>query len=153
MLRAVLDGVRAPAWPLADELALVDTLFELHGLRDPARVRLVRRVPEPVPDVAVPPMLLLPLAENAVKHGVAAGHGGEVVLEVEAPRAGGPLVVRVENDGAFAGRRAGGLGLELVERRLALAHDGRATFRIWADGGRTIAELTIPSDRVAEARA
>src|SRR4029077_1482817 len=83
MLRAVLDGVHAPTWSLREELGLVDTLFALHGLRDPACVRLVRRLPDPLPDVAVPPMVLLPLAENAIKHGFAAGHGGEVVLEVE----------------------------------------------------------------------
>ena len=40
MLRTVLAGVRASTWPLADELALLDTLFELHRLRDPDRVRV-----------------------------------------------------------------------------------------------------------------
>jgi hypothetical protein len=144
MLRAVLEGVHAPAWPLRDELALVDTLFALHGLRDPARVRLVRHVPDPLPDVAVPPMMLLPLAENAVKHGVGAGHPGEVVLEVEAARADGNVVVRLDNAGPFTGRRAGGLGLEMVERRLALAYEGRASFRIAGAGARTVAEVTIP---------
>jgi hypothetical protein len=148
MLRAVLEGVRAPRWSLREELALVDTLFALHGLRDPERVRLVRRVPEPLPELAVPPMVLLPLAENAVKHGVAAGHGPgrvDVVLEVEANRADGTLVVRLDNAGAFAGRRAGGLGLAMVERRLALAYDGRASFRIAGAGARTVAEVAFPA--------
>ena len=81
MLRTVLAGVRAATWPLAEELALLDTLFELHRLRDPDRVRVTRQLPEPLPDVAVPPMLLLPLAENAVKHGPAAGHAGAIVLD------------------------------------------------------------------------
>jgi two-component sensor histidine kinase len=144
MLRAVLEGVHAEAWSLREELALVDTLFALHGLRDPERVRLVRRVPDPLPEVAVPPMLLLPLAENAVKHGAAAGHGGDVVLEVEPARADGTLVVRLDNAGAFAGRRPGGLGLAMVERRLALAYDGRASFRIAAAGARTVAEVAFP---------
>jgi uncharacterized membrane protein YphA (DoxX/SURF4 family) len=53
MLRAVLEGVHAPTWSLREELALVDALFELHGLRDPQRVRLVRRLAEPLPDVGV----------------------------------------------------------------------------------------------------
>jgi two-component system, LytTR family, sensor histidine kinase AlgZ len=144
MLRTVLEGVRAPAWSLRDELALVDTLFALHGLRDPDRVRLVRRLPDPVPDVLVPPMLLLPLAENAFKHGVNAGKGSEVVLEVEAAPTG-QVLVRLENSGAFAGRRADGLGLAMVERRLALAYDGRATFRIAASGARTVAEVVLPT--------
>ena len=85
MLRTVLAGVRASTWPLAEELALLDTLFELHRLRDPDRVRVTRHLPEPLPDVAVPPMLLLPLAENAVKHGPAAGHAGEIVLTARTP--------------------------------------------------------------------
>jgi hypothetical protein len=144
MLRAVLEGVHAPAWSLREELALVDGLFALHGLRDPERVRLVRRLAEPLPEVAVPPMLLLALAENAVKHGVGSGHAGDVVLEVEAPRPGGDLTVRLENAGAFTGRRAGGLGLEMVERRLALAYGGRASFRIFAAGDRTVAEVALP---------
>jgi two-component sensor histidine kinase len=144
MLRAVLEGVHAPTWTLREELALVDTLFALHGLRDPQRVRLVRRFAEPLPDVAVPPMLLLALAENAVKHGAGAGHAGDVVLEVEAPRAAGHLFVRLDNAGAFLGRRDGGLGLEMVERRLALAFDGRASFRIYAAGERTVAEVGFP---------
>src|SRR4051812_15939222 len=57
MLRAVLEGVHAPRWSLREELALVGTLFELHGLRDPQRLRLVRRLAEPLPDATVPPML------------------------------------------------------------------------------------------------
>ena len=84
MLRTVLAGVRASTWPLAEELALLDTLFELHRFRDPDRVRVTRRLPDPLPDVSVPPMLLLPLAENAVKHGPAAGHAGEIVLTAHA---------------------------------------------------------------------
>ncbi|HEY4184991.1 MAG TPA: histidine kinase [Polyangia bacterium] len=144
MLRAVLEGVRAPTWSLRDELTLVETLFALHALRDPGRVALLQRLPEPLPDAVVPPMLLLALAENAIKHGVAAGHGGDVVLEVEGGRADGNVVVRLDNDGAFTGRRAGGLGLEMVERRLALAYEGRASFRITAVGARTVAEVVFP---------
>src|SRR5882672_9720340 len=52
MLRAVLEGVHAPTWSLREELALVEALFALHGLRDPQRLRLVRRLPDPLPDVA-----------------------------------------------------------------------------------------------------
>ena len=74
---ACWTGVRARPGRSREELALLDTLFELHRLRDPDRLQLTRRLPEPLPDVAVPPMLLLPLAENAVKHGPAAGHGGD----------------------------------------------------------------------------
>lgn len=143
MLRAILEGVHASAWSLREELSLVETLFALHRLRDANLVRLERHVPEPVPEVAVPPMVLLPLAENALKHGLGAGHGGDVRLDVErAPD--GNVVVRLGNAGAFAGRREGGLGLALVERRLALAYEGRARFTIAAAGARTVAEVAFP---------
>ena len=144
MLRTVLEGVHAPSWSLREEMGLVSTLFALHGLRDPDRIRFVQRLPDPLPEVAVPPMLLLPLADNAVKHGVTAGHGGDVVLAVESASAG-QVVVRLENDGVFGGRRLGGLGLALVERRLALAYDGRASFRIATCGTHTVAEVSFPA--------
>src|SRR6185369_7474555 len=143
MLRTVLAGVRASTWPLAEELALLDTLFELHRLRDPDRVRVTRRLPTPLPDVAIPPMLLLPLAENAVKHGPAAGHAGEIVLTARAT-ADERLVVSIENPGAYRGRRTGGSGIEIVERRLALAYDGQAMLTIAAVGETTRAEVTLP---------
>ena len=143
MLRAVLEGVQLHAWPLREELKLVETLFALHALRDPERVRLERHVPEPLPEIAVPPMVLLPLAENAMKHGVSAGHDGAVRLDVEQGEEG--LVVRLANAGAFGGRRAGGLGLNLVERRLSLAYEGRARFHIASAGTRTVAEVVFPA--------
>jgi two-component sensor histidine kinase len=143
MLRTVLAGVRSSTWPLADELALLDTLFELHRLRDPDRVRVTRHLPDPLPDVAVPPMLLLPLAENAVKHGPAAGHAGEIVLTARTT-ADERLVVSIENPGAFQGRRPGGSGIEIVERRLALAYDDQAVLTIAAVGQTTKAEVTLP---------
>jgi hypothetical protein len=143
MLRAILEGVHVPAWSLREELSLVETLFALHRLRDASVLRLARHVPEPLPDVSVPPMVLLPLAENALKHGLGAGHGGDVRLEVErAPD--GSIVVRLDNAGAFAGRREGGLGLALVERRLALVYEGAARFTIAAAGARTVAEVAFP---------
>ena len=143
MLRTVLAGVRVSTWSLAEELALLDTLFELHRLRDPDRVRVTRLLPDPLPDVAVPPMLLLPLAENAVKHGPAAGHIGAIVLAARAT-ADERLVISIENPGAFRGRRPGGSGIEIVERRLALAYDDQAVLTIAAVGETTRAEVTLP---------
>jgi hypothetical protein len=147
MLRTVLAGVRAPSWPLSEELALVDTLFALHRLRDPDRVTVERRLPEGLPDLRVPPMLLLPLAENAVKHGPAAGHPGAIAIAARVAPEDRTLRLSIENPGAFRGRRAGGNGLEMVERRLALAYDGQAMLKIAAGGAGTIVEVALPLDR------
>jgi len=144
MLRTILAGVRAPAWPLAAELELTETLFALYRLRDPQLYRLELRAPAPTPAVELPPMLLLPLAENAVKHGPAAGHHGPVVLTVTVDEPAARLTICLENPGAFRGRRPGGEGLSMVEKRLHLAYDGEAMFRIAGVGERTVAELTLP---------
>lgn len=142
MLRTILAGVRAPAWSLAAEIELIETLFELYKLRDPALYRLETHVPSPPPAVNVPPMLLLPLAENAVKHGPAAGHAGPVVLRVtvDATR----VTISLANHGHFAGRRPGGEGLRMVEKRLALAYEDAASFRVEQRGALTVAEVGLP---------
>jgi sensor histidine kinase YesM len=142
MLRTVLSGVRASTWPLAKELELLDMLFELHLLRDPNLFELRRQLPSPLPEAEVPPLVLLPLAENAVKHGPAAGHRGVLVLKVSTE--GERLHVMLENPGPYRGPRPGSDGLPTVERRLALAYEGRAKLRIEGVGNRTRVELELP---------
>jgi two-component system sensor histidine kinase AlgZ len=144
MLRTILAGVRAPAWSLAKEVQLLETLFGLYQLRDPALYRLDRRVPDPIPAVEVPPMLLLPLAENAVKHGPAAGHGGAVALDIRVDADAQRVLITIENPGRFTGPRPGGEGLRMVEKRLALAYEGDATLNVAARGEHTVAALSLP---------
>ena len=55
--------------------------------------------------------------------------------------------VRLENPGAFAGRRPGGEGLAMVERRLALAYGSAATLQIGSEGGQTVAVVELPLAR------
>lgn len=148
MLRAMLQGIRSPSWPLAAEIALVRDLFALHQVRDPERYRFSLDAPDPLPEAHVPPMLLLPLVENAITHGPSAGHEGEVALTVrEAP---GGISLRIENPGAYAGRREGGQGIDIVLRRLSLAYGGRASLSLRAEGARTITDLTLPLRPVDE---
>ncbi len=144
MLRSVLAGVREPSWPLARELELCRELLELHRVRDPERFASEVEVDGPLPGgVRVPPMILLPLVENAMKHGPGAGHRGAVRVEVEA--AGPGVRIAVRNPGAFRGRRPEGEGLAMVERRLALAYGGAARLSIAAEGEETRAELVLPA--------
>jgi two-component system sensor histidine kinase AlgZ len=144
ILRAVLAGVRAPSWGLASELGLVRDLFALHLLRDPALFTLAWDVPSPTPNVPVLPMILLPIAENAVKHGPASGHRG--VVRFAARVEGGTLTVTIDNPGRYEGPRAGSEGLPTVERRLHLAYGGTASIRIEGDGERTKVVLCLPRE-------
>jgi two-component system sensor histidine kinase AlgZ len=146
MLRTVLSGVRAAAWPLSRELELCAMLFELHLFRDPQLFQLHQQHVSPLPDVEVPPMILLPLAENAVKHGPAAGHRGRLDFAVSVENQ--LLKITLENPGPYRGPRPGSDGLPTVQRRLELAYAGRARLRIFgAFGGafeRTRVELELP---------
>ncbi|MCC7534744.1 MAG: histidine kinase [Deltaproteobacteria bacterium] len=144
MLRTVLEGIRAPAWPLARELGLVESLLSLYLIRDPQMFSVRRDLPSPLPPTEVPPMVLLLLAENAIKHGPAAGRRGEVELFVR--EEGRELVLGIENPGVYNGLRDGGDGLPTLQRRLDLAYGGRASFVIRAADGRTRAEMRIPLD-------
>lgn len=145
VLREVMGGVRLSAWPLSRELAIVRQVLDLHGVRDPERFVYEWDVPEGIDRVSIPPLLLLPLVENAVKHGVAKGHIGPVVIRVQM---GTDVRVTLSNPGAFVGPRSGGEGLDLVTRRLALAVPG-AVFSIAADGDRTTASVILPLESSA----
>jgi two-component system, LytTR family, sensor histidine kinase AlgZ len=143
MLRTLLAGVKEERWPLAQELSLVRDLFELHRLRDPGLFTLEEHVPEALPELTVPPMVVLALAENAVKHGPAAGHRGALELSVAAKDGG--LLIALENPGPFLGPRPGSDGLPTLERRLHLAYEGRARLHVGAAGEQhTRAELWLP---------
>jgi len=144
MLRTMMTGIQSTTWPLAKEVELATALFAMHAIRDPSQFTVRLEMPDPLPDVDVPPMLLLPLAENAVKHGPLARNKGEVVLRITLVRD----LVRIElsNPGAFAGPRDGGNGLAIVKKRLTLAFGNGASFTISAEGAdRTHAVVVVPS--------
>lgn len=143
MLRVILEGVKASTWPLEQELELTQRLFELHLLRDRSLFTLEQHLPALLPSVRVPPLCLMTLVENAVKHGPGAGHRGLIILEVRASPT--TVTVALENPGPFKGRRPGSDGLPTLEKHLELAFGPRARFDIAAAGpDRTRATLTFP---------
>ena len=142
MLRFVLDGVRSASWPLNRELELTQNLFAMHLLRDPELFKLQVQADPRVRAVPVPPMILLPLAENAVKHGPAAGHRGDIVLAFREHES--ELLVTLENPGPYHGPRPGSDGLPTLRRRLELAYGGRARLNIEGAAARTVVEMVLP---------
>ncbi len=158
ILRTVLAGVRLERWAITRELQLVRDLFELHLFRDDELFTLAWEVPpeDALAGVTVPPMILLPLAENAVKHGPAAGHRGRVALAVslmnDSTGRNGHVEVVIENPGPFRGRRPGGEGVSMVERRIALAYGAAASLSLEALEGATRATLQLPRERGEERR-
>lgn len=144
MLRTMLAGTQASTWSLHEELELVDALFALHTLRDPERFQVEWTGRALADGVQVPPMVLLPLAENAMTHGPAKGHRGVVRATL---RRDGDLVFELENPGAFTGPRPGGHGIDMVRQRLALAYGPHADLQLRAGDGRTLATVRLGLDQ------
>ncbi len=135
--------------PLGEELDFVRGYLDIERARFGERLEVVWEVDPEARSVAVPGLLLQPLVENAVGHGIAPRSRGGT-LRIRARLEGERLRVEVEDDGPglTPGRAAllEGHGLENVKRRIETAYAGVGTFEIEAGpGGRgTLARLVIP---------
>jgi two-component system sensor histidine kinase AlgZ len=139
----------------AEELALAERYLAIEQVRFGARLGVEKHITPEASACLVPPLLIQPLIENAVKHGVADRVDGGVV-RIDARRAGVALEVTVENprDPEAPPRRGHGLGLENVRQRLA-ALDPRGTrVDVFREPERFRVMLTLPAVvGVAEAEA
>lgn len=106
---------------LADELALIERYLNLERLRLGERLRVEQDIDPAVLNTPLPPLLLQPLVENAVLHGIQQLEAGGL-LRLFAHRDGGELCLGVGNPCPRPGRRSEGLGLALENIRRRLAH-------------------------------
>lgn len=131
--------------PLSRELALARTFLSVEQVRFGDRLQVEVEAPDGGDDVLVPPLVLQPLVENAVAHGVAhVLEGGAVRIRVE--RRVTTLVVTVDNP-CDPGRPAGrgtGLGLRNVRERLESLYGDDALLQTEEKDGRFVARVTMP---------
>ena len=146
-LRNTLDVSARHKIPLAEELALADRYLSIEQVRFGARLRIERRVDEEAAACLVPPLLLQPLVENAVAHGIARLlEGGLIGLDVS--RQNGRLAIVIENpcDADAVAARPGGMGLNNVRSRLEAMFGREARMDARAAAGRFRVELSLPVD-------
>lgn len=149
LLRAVLSPGRAMV-TVGDEVRLVEAYLEIERARFEERLAVAYDVPEALGCLPVPPLLLQPLVENAVKHGIAKSRrGGRIEIRARRDDAG-LLVVTVSNGGRptddaeiAAGRRRG-VGLANLEARLRHHYGAAASLRLHATPTTTTAEVVLP---------
>jgi hypothetical protein len=154
-LRATLAASRRAEHPLADEFARIDDYLALMKVRMGDRLRADTALPPELAAIGVPPLLLQPLVENAIKHGLEPQRGpGD--LHVSAAIDGATLVLAVVDSGrgleaATAARsrepvEAGsGFGIAQVRERLRTLHGDAAGFTLAPRaGGGTLAEIRLP---------
>ena len=131
----------------AEELALAEDLLAIEKVRFGSRLRFESRVEEGARSWPVPPLVLQPLVENAVTHGIAQClDGGTVVLEARTE--GEHLRVAIENpvDADGPRRKGTGIGLANVRRRLDALYGRAAVMRHEARGDTFRVELQIPEE-------
>ena len=157
LLRRLLNAGERNFSRLADELQFVRLYLELQQKRFADRLTVALPDPKDIPEAWVPSLILQPLVENAVVHGLA-GHQGPVVVSVAVQRANEVLVLRVTNTIA-AGKTLGadGIGLNNVRERLAVQFEGRAGLTAGPAGAEWVSEIRLPEvrdspDRRAAAR-
>jgi signal transduction histidine kinase len=147
-LRAALPQVRRTESTLGEEFELARAYLQLFQVRMGPRLHFTLDLPPALRRMPFPPMVLVTLAENAVKHGLApADLGGTVALC--ARHSGGTLEVSVADDGVGFGPDAGGHGVGLVNirRQLAARFGNQASLSLeQRDSGGVIARLALPCD-------
>jgi two-component system LytT family sensor kinase len=144
LLRRLLSAGARDFTRLTDELQFARLYLELQQRR--FCDRLIVELPDSrdIPSVWVPSLILQPLVENAVIHGLA-GHQGPVVVRVAVETAADMLVLRVSNtvaENKVAGEE--GIGINNVRERLAVQFEGRATLKTVPQGSQWVSEITMP---------
>jgi len=142
-LRATLDGKSTHEVPLREELFLTERYLEIEKLRMGDRLRINVNIDTSISDCLVPHLLLQPLVENAIRHGIAPRRGaGHLVIKAE--RRNDKIVICVNDDGlgkTFRTEVTGGndrrVGLANIERRLNELYGNAGRFNLnWpVEGG------------------
>jgi two-component system sensor histidine kinase AlgZ len=133
---------------LAEELDLAEQLFPIEKVRFGDRLSHAVAADDAARACLVPPLVLQPLVENAVTHGVARRlEGGEIRIEAE--RRGAELRITVVNlrDPDAPRKKGTGIGLQNVRRRLFALHGDAAEVRVLPGDSSFRVELRLPAER------
>ncbi len=145
-LRKSLNTASAEAIPLSEECRLMESYLSIEHIRFGPRLRTALNVEEGCGDCLVPPLILQPLAENCIIHGIAqCVEGGEISLH--AWRHGDRLTIRVSNPcepGRGKSNRSG-IGLKNVHNRLDMLYGNDSRLDITERDGIFCVEISMPA--------
>lgn len=151
-LRATLGASRATMHPLAAEFERLADYLALMAVRMGPRLSVALQLPDALRELPVPPLILQPLVENAIRHGLEPRvEGGRV--EVSAQRSGERLVLMVRDSGvgfdtAAPEPRGASFGLAQAHERVATAYGGRGRIEVQSSPGQgTTVRIELPLTR------
>jgi LytS/YehU family sensor histidine kinase len=144
LLRRVTDRSERQFVALQDEADFLCKYLEIQQVRFAERLRCRLEIPAELSQALVPDLILQPLVENAVKHGIAKrAKGGE--LQVSAARTGDMLTLTVANDGpALATEFRDGVGLSNTRRRLQALYGEQQSLTLSDTAQGVLATLSLP---------
>ena len=143
LLRMLMKHGSALSLPLGEERALLERYLDIESIRLGPRLEVEVTWQDGLDRILVPPLLLQPLVENAVKHGISP-HPEGGIIRIEAARTEMGLLLRVANTGMPLDRGAkAGTGLGNLRERLALLPQARPTLDLRQEGEWTVAELRL----------
>lgn len=149
-LRATLSASRATLHPLEDEFERLKDYLELMAVRMGPRLSFELTLEPTLAQLPVPPLLLQPLVENAIRHGLEPRLEGGCV-RISARTQGDGVVLQVRDNGAGlsdqrpASAQSSSFGLAQVRERLRTLHGDEATLQLLSDSeGWTCARITLP---------
>jgi two-component system, LytTR family, sensor histidine kinase AlgZ len=153
-LRNTLGMGEKASIPLAEELALTRGYLNIERVRFGARLNVEEEIDEACGDYPVPPLLLQPLVENALIHGIAnLIDPGFVRIRAQevAGSDGRPDEIRIVVENSFdmdgqTSRQTGGFGLATVRKRLEAHYGGAARIQASAEEGTYRVEMRLPAE-------
>jgi two-component system, LytTR family, sensor kinase len=145
LLRRTLQNSNKQQMLLGEELEVVEKYLEIEKARFAERLQVQVDVPRELLRARVPSLILQPIVENAVKHGIAKRVQGGAI-GIRAGRANGTLTLSVFNEGPGfpANWERTGIGLENVRERLASLYGGDAELRVVSEGRGPCVEISLP---------
>lgn len=149
-LRSTLGLGEKELIPLEEELSLIHSFLAVEKIRFGARLQMEEQVDRDVLDCMVPPLILQPLVENAVSHGIAnLTEGGWIRLHASYTNENASVSIDVDNsfDPEAPARRRGGVGLVNVRRRIDTRYGNAASFSVDKNGERFHVGLLLPAEK------
>lgn len=153
-LRITLEGDKNLFVSLDEEIEAIEGYLSVEKMRFHERLQMQIDIPEHLSDIMVPSLILQPLVENAVRHGVE-GQRQTCLIKVSAQSVDDRLILKISNNGPplkitnedalSHERKEGGVGLKNVRSRLDTVYDGDYIFSLEQSDKKTVTALiSIP---------
>lgn len=148
IMRYVLYDTNLPLVSLTKEVEFINNYVDLMRMRYSEEVLITMRYPDPLPELKLPPLMLVALIENAFKHGISYQHDSFVEMSLEV--VGNKLIYKVEN--SYFGEKiaatltpdaGSGVGLTNLRKRLGLLYGDDGQLLVAQTDNRYTATLTL----------